>query len=219
MREMTMVGGGLGGLVAAVAGAEEGFAVRLLEAKPRLGGRARSADGPSAPNWGPHVIYSDGPMWAWLDERGLARPAARPPLTAKLLFRIDGRAKRLPAPSTIRALLRLRRLTAPVDQTFTEWATEIAGDESAHRLATLMGVATFDHDPGRLSAAFVNKRLRRVTVVPPAARYIPGGWTTLVERLADRAVSLGVRVETGARIDEVPESPVVMAVPMDVGER
>lgn len=216
MQEITVVGGGLGGLTAAVAAAEQGLGVRLLEAKPHLGGRARTADGPFRANWGPHVIYSDGPLWRWLDERGLGRPAARAPLTAKLLFRVGGRARRVPPASLVRGLLRLRRRQAPVDQSFIEWATKIVGPGPARQLAMFTGVATFDHDPGRLAAAFVNERLARATVVPPTVRYMPGGWATMVERLAGRARQLGVRIETGVRVDALPEAPVVLAVPLAV---
>jgi hypothetical protein len=92
--------------------------------------------------WGPHVLYADGPLWRWLDERGLARPAAR--------------------------------------------------------LAAVAGVVTFDHDPGRLAATFVAERLRRATSVPSAARYAPGGWATLIDRLAGHARRCGVRIETAS---------------------
>jgi phytoene dehydrogenase-like protein len=67
--DVTIVGGGLGGLTAAVAAGERGWSVRLLEAHDHLGGRARTSGGPYRANRGPHVVYSDGPLWAWLDER------------------------------------------------------------------------------------------------------------------------------------------------------
>ena len=66
---VTIVGGGLAGLTAAIACAEGGGQVRLLEAHEELGGRARSKSGPYKANLGPHVIYKDGPFWAWLAER------------------------------------------------------------------------------------------------------------------------------------------------------
>ena len=73
--QLTIVGGGLGGLVTAISAREAGLEVTLYEARKELGGRARTTPGPHRANWGPHVIYSDGPLWAWLDQRGLARPA------------------------------------------------------------------------------------------------------------------------------------------------
>ena len=66
MRRITVVGGGMAGLTAAIASAEGGARVRLLEAHEALGGRARSMGGPYKANFGPHVIYKDGALWDWL---------------------------------------------------------------------------------------------------------------------------------------------------------
>ncbi len=214
MQELTVVGGGIGGLTAAIAAAEHGMKVRLMEAKPSLGGRARTADGAFRANWGPHVVYSDGPLWRWLDERGLARPAAGPPRTKKLLFRFDACAHRIPPRAMVRALWRLRRSEAPVHQSFLDWASGLVGGDNARRLAMFTGVVTFDHDPGRLSAAFVNERLRRATGLPPSVRYLPGGWMTMIDRLAVLARASGVRIETGVPVDRLPERPVILAVPL-----
>ncbi|GAB3903403.1 hypothetical protein GCM10027612_69860 [Microbispora bryophytorum subsp. camponoti] len=61
MREtITIVGGGLAGLTAAIACAEGGAAVVLHEAHHTLGGRARSAATPYVANDGTHVFYADG---------------------------------------------------------------------------------------------------------------------------------------------------------------
>ena len=43
----------------------------LLEAHARLGGRARSDEGPYKANFGPHALYKDGPLWRWMAERKL----------------------------------------------------------------------------------------------------------------------------------------------------
>lgn len=56
MNQITVIGGGLAGLTAAVTGAEGGAQVRLLEAHQQLGGRARSTDCPYKANLGPHAI-------------------------------------------------------------------------------------------------------------------------------------------------------------------
>ena len=86
MDRITVVGGGLAGLTAAIASAEGGAEVRLLEAHEELGGRARSTGGPYKANLGPHVIYKDGPLWGWLQERDLLPPYAGVPL-APIRFR------------------------------------------------------------------------------------------------------------------------------------
>jgi phytoene dehydrogenase-like protein len=135
------------------------------------------------------------------------------------VFRVNGRARRIPPVGVTRALLALRRVEAPVDLSFREWAARRVGEARANRVAALMGVATFDQDPGRLSAAFVQERLRRVTSLPPAVRYMPGGWSTIITRLADRARAIGVAIETGAPVDSLPDAPVVLAVPMRAATR
>src|SRR3954465_3004117 len=89
MNEITVVGGGLGGLVAAISCAEGGARVRLLEAHRQLGGRARTSEGAFRANLGPHVIYDDGPLWTWLVERGLAGDEPRSPVRG-IRFRRDG---------------------------------------------------------------------------------------------------------------------------------
>jgi phytoene dehydrogenase-like protein len=209
-----VVGGGIGGLTAAITAAEHGLTVVLKERSRRLGGRGWTTDGEFKANWGPRVIYSDGSWWEWLQQRGLAEPAARYPMMAPVLIRADGKARRVPPVNTLRALRSLRRLSAPVDSTFIDWATSNVGDVAARRLANFIGVTTYDHDPGRLSAAFVNERLRRATAPRPTVRYIPGGWATLVDRLADHALALGVEIELESPVAELPAGPLIVAVPM-----
>jgi phytoene dehydrogenase-like protein len=222
MSHVTVVGGGLAGLVAAVACAEGGARVTLHEAHRTLGGRARSTAPPYVANEGTHVFYSDGPAWAWLAQRKLVTPAAR--LSARelagLRVRRDG-ALRRGLPAGLVGLLAQRWRTAPVDRDFTTWASGIGGPETARRAANLMGVVTFDADPGRLSAAFVWERLLRVTTPRyPAVRYVLGGWGTVVDRLAARARRLGVEIETGSRVDALPAvGPVIVATELEAARR
>lgn len=215
MEHVTVVGGGIGGLITAIAAREEGMAVTLHEAHDRLGGRGWTTAGERKANWGPHVLYSDGPLWRWLDQRGLARPAATFPKTGKLTVREDGRARRMPSMRVTRALLELRKADAPVELSFRDWALTVVDDAAAvANVASLMGVATFHHDPGSLSAAFIVERLRRATAFPPSVRYVLGGWGSLVDRLATHACGLGVALETSSPVDVLPDGPVVLAVPL-----
>lgn len=119
--EITIVGGGIAGMCAAIACAEEGARVRLLEAHQRLGGRARSTDGPYKANLGPHAFYSDGGMWTWMQERGLL-PAHRKPKLSAARMRIDGAIRRTPPLELLPAMLRLRGRQAPVEEDFRTWA-------------------------------------------------------------------------------------------------
>ncbi|MET8172297.1 NAD(P)-binding protein [Streptomyces clavifer] len=215
MQRIHIVGAGLAGLAAAVTAAESRAPVTLYEAHHTLGGRARTAEGPYLTNEGPHALYRRGPHWAWLERRNLLGPVASvPPLEGtRFLFRRNGALRRTPP----LALLRLTRRRAPVDTDFHSWASRQAGEDGARAAAHYMGVALFHHDPGSLSAAFVQERLRRAAALPPEARYPVGGWAQIVERMATRAWNLGVRIETAERIgtgalqDLARTGPVIVA--------
>lgn len=213
MGHITVIGGGLAGLVAAIECAEAGAPVRLLEARSSLGGRATTTPGGFAANLGPHAFYV-GPLWGWLAERGLHRPFRRPRSTA-IKLRWQDSVRRIPPPE-LRAAWRLRNRPAPVDVSLRDWVTAEAGPEVAAAVNGLTGVLTFDHDPGRLSAAFVWEKVGRITFgVPPVARYVVGGWGRVVEHLADHARRVGVEIETGAKVDGLAgvttDGPVIVA--------
>ena len=212
---ITVIGGGLGGLTAAIACAEEGAQVVLLEAHDELGGRGRSTRGPYKANLGPHVIYKDGRFWDWLEERDLMPPVAGLPLGG-LRFRWQGASRRVPPLGTIPSVLRLRGRTAPVDQDFRSWAASLTDERTAEMMSAAAGVYTFHHDPGELSAAFVWGHTVRVLLSPPpTARYVIGGWGALISALEARARQLGVQFETGSRVDDLPGEPVIVATELN----
>ncbi|WLW54082.1 FAD-dependent oxidoreductase [Streptomyces sp. YU58] len=221
MHRITVIGGGFAGLTAAITAAEAGAKVTVYEAHHTLGGRARTAEGPYRTNEGPHALYSGGPHWSWLRRRNLIGPLAPiPPLeAARLRLRHKGTLRRTP-PFAMLKLLRHSARQAPVDRDFMSWATEQAGEEGARAAAHYSAVALFHHDPGALSAAFVQERLRRATKLPPEAHYPRGGWGSLIDRMAARAWNLGVRMETLSRVDTLPtDTPVVVATSLDAARR
>jgi phytoene dehydrogenase-like protein len=208
---ITVVGGGIAGLVAAISCAESEAEVRLIEAHDELGGRARTATGPYKANLGPHALLSNSPFWRWLGERGLLPPHARPPLSG-VRFRWQDEIRRVPAVGAAVAALRLRGRTAPVGSDFRTWAGDHVGTQAADALASSAGILTYYHDPGALSAAFLWEPLvRGLLSAPPTARYPIGGWTAIIERLHARAIELGVEVFTGSPVAELPEPPVIVA--------
>jgi hypothetical protein len=212
MTEITVVGGGVAGLTAAITCAEHGASVRLFEAHERVGGRARSTDGPYKANLGPHAIYKGGVLWNWLSERDLLPPVARPLLTG-VRFHYEGAVHRTPPLSLIPPGLRLRGRIAPVDQDFRSWVTDHGDARTADLLSSVAGVYTFHHDPGELSAAFVWERSDRLLLTArPPARFIIGGWSMLVDSLERHARSLGVTMVTSERVDVVPDPPVIVAL-------
>lgn len=212
MNEITVIGGGVAGLTAAITCAEAGADVRLFEAHETLGGRARSTDGPYKANLGPHAIYRGGVLFDWLSTRNLMPPLARPILTG-VRFRYEGAIHRTPPLSLIPPGLRLRGRMAPVDQSFRAWVSDHSDPGTANLLSSLAGVFTFHHDPGELSAAFVWERSDRLLLsARPPARFPIGGWTALVDALERRARELGVTIITGEPVDSLPEPPVIVAL-------
>ena len=216
---ISVVGGGLAGLVAAISSAESGASVDLHETHSQLGGRARSSPAPYVANLGPHVIYNDGPLWSWLDERQLVAGATRPPMRG-IFVRHHGSLHRFPPPALLRGINLLRSRDIPSDVSFYQWAEGKAGPKVAEALSRFTAVGTFTHDPGALAASFAAEVARRATKVPPAARYVPGGWTTLAERLGQRAIEVGVRIHTGSPVTELPGSgPVIVATELSAARR
>ncbi|WP_206505151.1 FAD-dependent oxidoreductase [Streptomyces chrestomyceticus] len=212
--DITVIGGGTAGLVAAIACAEAGAAVTLHEAHSSLGGRGRATAPPYVAHEGPHVFYCDGPHWTWLAERGLTGRLVRP--SARDLLRVsfvrDGRRTLRPPAGFLRMITVGRSRTAPVDEDFHGWASRHFGEEAARAAAHAIAVVTYDADTGRLSAAFVWELVRRVFAPGvPTVRWVAGGWQAVVDRLAGRARQLGVRVELGSRITVLPDHPTIVA--------
>jgi hypothetical protein len=114
------------------------------------------------------------------------------------------------------AVLRLRGREAPLDTDFRSWAAAHSDARTAEMLSAAAGVYTFHHDPGELSAAFVWKHSVRVLLSPPpTARYLIGGWGALVDSLEKRARQLGVAVETGHRVESLPDAPLIVATELN----
>ncbi|MFI0929153.1 FAD-dependent oxidoreductase [Streptomyces sp. NPDC021012] len=222
MRKLTIIGGGFAGLTAAITAAEAGTEVTVHEAHRTLGGRGRTAGGPYRTNEGPHALYNGGPHWTWLEQRGLIPPLAVLPTAEAVRFRVhrDGAVRRTPPLSLFRQARRSPE-QAPVDLDFRTWVTGLAGERTARVAASYSGVALFHHDPGSLSARFVQERLHRAAALPPEAHYIRGGWGELIERMATRARELGVRIETSSRVDTLPlgGGPVIVATALPAAAR
>ena len=199
MEQVTVIGAGLAGLIAAIESAERGAAVQLLEARSRIGGRAQSTPRPYVANLGPHVLYTGGSLWDWLVDHDLD-PHANTPDTYAIRLRWKGEI-RDSVPAEILGAIAALDADAPNDRSFREWASERCDYAIADAIAGLAGNLTFDYDPGRLAADFVWRRIRRITLAGPrSSRYVVGGWSSLVDHLAHRARGLGVALECGVKV-------------------
>ena len=218
MSQITIIGGGLAGLTAAVACAEAGAEVVVHEAHATLGGRARTSEPPWLAHEGPHAFYADGPHWHWLVERDLVGPVATLPLREVRGDLVPPR--RAPAPDAAGEPAAAARPPAPprpggrrLPHLGRRAARRGGG---AGRGATCWAWSPTTPIPGRLSAAFVWDLLLRVTAPrAPAVRWPVGGWPSVVDRLAARARELGVRIETSSRVDALPEPPVIVATQLE----
>ncbi|MGC4935326.1 NAD(P)-binding protein [Gordonia sp. DT30] len=222
-RRINVIGGGIGGLTAAIACAETGSAVKIFEAHEHLGGRGRATPAPYVAHEGAHVFYADGPHYTWLKTRGFVDGLGWPgpsSLTSLLRFRADGRLRAVPPLRVLRAQIR-SGLKAPVDTDFHTWAAERWGEQTARQMANAISVATYDADTGRLSAAFVWGLFQRVFGPrPPAVRWVRGGWQTVIDRMVARATELGVDIHASTRIDTLPtDGPVIVATELAAARR
>ncbi len=204
--DLTIVGAGLAGLTAAIEAAEGGWRVTVAEAHSRPGGRARSLAAPFRANDGPHAIYVDGPWWAWLERRGLTPPIVEAPRYATLV-RTGGRLG--PWPAELSQAMATLPAGAPAGESFRAWLLRHVDAKTAEAIVAVAFIFTFDHDPGRLSAAFVHQRLRQA--LAGGVRYVAGGWSTLVGLLAERAGRLGAQLRTEARVPVLPAGPTILA--------
>ncbi len=204
--DLTIVGAGLAGLTAAIEAAERGWRVTVAEAHSRPGGRARSLADPFRANDGPHAVYVDGSWWAWLERRGLTPPIVEAPRYATLV-RTGGRLG--PWPAELSQAMAALPAEAPAGESFRAWLLRHVDAKTAEAIVGVAFIFTFDHDPGRLSAAFVHQRLRRA--LAGGVRYVAGGWSTLVGLLAGRASRLGAQLRTQTRVPVLPAGPTILA--------
>ena len=207
MQEVTIVGTGLSGLIAAIQIAEAGGRVVIHEAGARIGGRARTDTSLHRVNLGNHALYRRGAFGEWLIENDLLPPVHYPSLTGLRLLK-DKRARRM-VPE-LPQLLRSASRQAPIDESYHSWATREFDAKFAKFAIAFAALPTYHPDPGTLSAAFVQERIARSVEWRPVW-YIQGGWIKLVEALAARAEALGVEIVTHSKLSRLPDGPCMVA--------
>jgi phytoene dehydrogenase-like protein len=207
--EIMVIGGGLAGLAAAIECAERGMSVEPHEATATLGGRARSLERNGfITNQGPHALYLKGPGRSWLSQRGLLPPLVALKPTAVRL-RYGRRTHRVPIQFLV-ATARLRG-PAPTSISFADWARSKVSPRAAQLVEGYLTLPTYDGAPARYAAEQVQRILAR-SLQRGVVSYVRGGWSRLVERIAERASDLGVDVRLGSRIERIePGRPTILA--------
>lgn len=209
--DVCVVGGGLAGLVAAAHAARAGADVILLERSPDLGGRARSrCTGGCTLNLGPHALYRGGAAWAGLNELGVEVSGGVPDggtamVGGDLVVLPQGPFGLLRASWLgIRGRLEVARVLAAISRPpapevdHVSWGDHVRQRTSDPRARALLlataRVATYAADE-RISTRAVLTNIR--AAVTDGVLYLDGGWQTLVDRVAEAARRLGVRIVTG----------------------
>jgi len=206
MAEISIIGGGIAGLVAAITVAEQGEPAVIYEASPKLGGRARTEDGDYRPNLGAHALYH-GAFSEWMTAQGLCPELAPPRKSAFKIARND-RVHRLPL--ALLPMLRTLKRQAPIDLDYRSWAHQQMSRRGAEAAIGFASLPTFHGDPGSLSAAFVHERIQR-SFENPSVGYVAGGFIAIIDSLATHARTLGVHIETGEKCQHLPAGPVIVA--------
>lgn len=229
----TVIGGGLAGLTAAIEVARRGSPVRLIEQHHELGGRAGTTEKDGfALNFGPHAVYLQGFTYQTLTHWGVMPSGSRPVLADGARMVLDGRAH-----GFVRSLAGLATcdfLSEPERAEAGRVWTKLADPEGGHGLTMagwldrevqspvvrqffqgLTRLSTYCGQPELQSAEAV---LRQVAIGNAGVTYVDGGWRSMVRNLADYAVSLGVRIETGTPATEAG-SGTILAVSSKEVER
>jgi phytoene dehydrogenase-like protein len=208
---VAVVGGGVGGLLAAIGAADHGARVVLLEPHP-LGGRARTDQrGGFTFNRGPRALYLGGPAESALDRLGVDLRRGSPPVTRRAGAIDGGTVHRFPDGgvalarthlfrgrerlAAVRAMLPLLRDPGPIDPSLSlsAWLDDRRVSGAPRRLVEAMvRLATYVDAPDDLPAVVGLAGARSAATT--GVRYLDGGFGRLVAELALLASERGVEV-------------------------
>lgn len=214
--DVTVIGGGLAGLTAAIVAARRGARVTIVEARSELGGRARSSDhGGFVRNEGPRALYLAGEALRVLKDLGVA-PTGGAPVLAGVALRADGSEGELPLGAASLARTKLlgtrakaeligamgRMATTNVEAqrglSFARWLDEHTTRTDVRLVLEMLarlGTYAADLDAMSAEAVLAQSRLGAKGVL-----YVDGGWRQLVSALAGAANAAGVSIVGGESV-------------------
>src|SRR5215469_2415271 len=235
--QVVVIGGGLGGLAAAIYAARLGCGVILLERSQFLGGRARTdSKNGFHTNLGPHALYRGGPGMKILRELGVHPTGGTPRSSGQ--YAVRGGTKHtfpsgmfsmlttglfdLPAKfEAARLLGSFARIngTGVMGLTCQEWVeTEITHPDVREFILAVFRLATYANAPDLFSAGVAIEQLK--LAVRDNVLYIDEGWQSMVDSLAAEAEQAGVMIRKGAKCLAVERDVTgsVRAVRLDTGQ-
>lgn len=221
---VSIIGGGLAGLTAAIFLARAGRRVTVFERAASLGGRARAHDYADFRfNQGPHALYAGGAGVRVLRELGIPFSGGKPALAGLGVYenvlhplptglqtfmrdRLLSRSGKIELLRFMAALPLLR--TQWFDGTsFREWAATYIHDASLRALLEALGrVTTYTNAPEQFSAGAYLAQLR--LALRGNVYYLDGGWQRLLEQLIQAARAAGVEIITGQKVEQVQQTDV-----------
>lgn len=217
---LVIVGCGLAGLIAAVTLARAGAEVLVLEGAADAGGRARTheRDGFFL-NQGAHALYRGGALQATLDDFGISIPGRFN--SGQLMHAmVDRKLKHLPVSAGSLATTTLFGLKDKIafaaaqaalakgepadispESSFSDWCNaRRLGGRARQAIDALARLATYANAPEIMPARAVLEQIRMAFA---GVRYVDGGWSTIVNALADAARRAGAEIRVGANVHSV----------------
>lgn len=207
---VTIVGGGIAGLLAAVELARKGVKVSLFEKASEPGGRARTRNVQGfLLNQGPHALYRNGAFKRELDRLGIPYSGGRALAgTRKAILR--GKLYELPVSTGalvrtrlfgIRDKISFARLLKEVmggatgEGSFSDWLDAQVVSPAVRAAVEALGrLSSYANGSSSVAAA---KMLEQIRIGLGGTLYLDGGWASLVSALAEAAIKSGARLNYG----------------------
>ncbi len=213
---VSIVGGGIAGLIAAVELARSGMKVRLFESAADLGGRARTRDVDGfLLNQGPHALYRLGALKRELDRLAISYSGGRALGGTRQAIR-EGKLHDLPISAASLAMTSLFRIRdklafggvfkaitdgATGEGSFSHWLDrQKLSPVLRQSLEALGRLTSYANGSDVVSAAAM---LDQIRLGLGGTLYLDGGWSTIIVGLAEAARKDGAELNTGASVERV----------------
>jgi len=212
--------------------ARAGAEVLVLEGAADAGGRARTheRDGFFL-NQGAHALYRGGALQAALDEFGISIPG-RFNSGQRMHAMVERKLKRLPVglgslattnlfslkdkiafAAAQAALAKVEPTEVGLEGAFSDWCDARGlGGRTRQAMEALARLSTYANAPELMPASAV---LEQIRIAFAGVRYVDGGWSTIVNALADAARRAGAEIRLGANVNGVDAVEDGIAVQLD----